>query len=307
MGKIGVILMAYGSPSSLDELPNYLLDIRRGRPFTQDLLEDLRSRYLAIGGLSPLTQITQSLARKLSTYLNEHLKDFAWIVGVGMKHSTPRISSAVRNLWEQKAEVLVPLVLAPHYSSMSVAEYQEQVKSAIELHKAQFAKVVWINSWHDDPGFINLLAQRVRDALDEMVDINVEVVFTAHSLPERIIKQGDPYKDQLLESSYLVAKQAGVESWRFAFQSQSHTGEPWLGPDLLEVLEQLKLQGRTRVLVVPIGFTADHLEILYDIGIEARKCADSLGIELRRTRSLNDNDDFVYVLANLIEKRLEEI
>jgi ferrochelatase len=186
---------------------------------------------------------------------------------------------------------VVGLVLAPHYSRMSVGEYRERLEAAV----AGRAELVLIESWHDDPAFLDVVAERVRDT-------DAWVVFTAHSLPERILAGGDPYREQLLETSRLVAERADLERWSFAFQSASPTGEPWLGPDILDELERLHGDGVRKVLVAPVGFVSDHLEILWDLDIEARDKAEELGLDLSRIESLNDDPAFIRALAGLVEK-----
>jgi ferrochelatase len=184
-------------------------------------------------------------------------------------------------------------VLAPHYSRLSVGQYRERLEAAV----AGRAELVLVESWHDSPGFLDLLADRVRGT-------DAWVVFTAHSLPERILAEGDPYREQLLETSRLVAERAGLERWSFAFQSASQTGEPWLGPDVLEELERLRDDGVPRVLVAPVGFVSDHLEILWDLDIEAKERAAELGLELERIELPNDDPAFVHALAAVVEERL---
>jgi len=186
-------------------------------------------------------------------------------------------------------------VLAPHYSAMSIGGYRLQLEEAL----AGRAELAFVESWHAEPGFVELLADRVRDT-------NAHVVFTAHSLPERILADGDPYREQLLETSRLVAERAGLERWSFAFQSASATGEPWLGPDVLDELGRLHEAGVRKVLVAPIGFVSDHLEILWDLDVEARERAMELGFELARIESLNDDPAFVRALANVVERAREE-
>ena len=210
-----------------------------------------------------------------------------------MKHWQPRIAEAVESALAAGATRILGLVLAPHYSRLSIGEYRER----LDVAAAGRAEVVLVESWHDHPGFLDVLADRVRGT-------DAWVVFTAHSLPERILAEGDPYREQLLETSRLVAERAGLERWSFAFQSASATGEPWLGPDVLEELDRLHEAGVGKVLVAPVGFVSDHLEILWDLDIEARERAEQLGFELERIESLNDDPAFVRALAELVEERL---
>ena len=208
-----------------------------------------------------------------------------------MKHWRPRIAEAVEAALAGGATRLVGLVLAPHYSRLSVGEYRERLEAAL----ADRAELVLVESWHDDAEFIDVLSERVRGA-------EAWVVFTAHSLPERILADGDPYREQLLETSRLVAERAGLERWSFAFQSASTTGEPWLGPDILDALERLHEDGVRSVLVAPVGFVSDHLEILWDLDVEAREKAGELGLALERIVSLNDDPAFIRALAGVVER-----
>jgi ferrochelatase len=276
-----VILMAYGSPPTADDVPAYLADIREGRPISPGAIEELQERYRRIGGRSPLDEITERQRAALERELGAP-------VFVGMKHWQPRIAEAVEAALAGGADRLVGIVLAPHYSRLSVAGYRQRLEQALDGR----AELVFVDSWHDDPAFLGVLAGRVRG-------FDGHVIFTAHSLPERILRDGDPYRDQLLETSRLVAERAQLGDWSFAFQSASATGEPWLGPDVLEELDRLAEKGVRRVLVCPVGFVSDHLEILWDLDVEARERAAELRLELERIESLNDDPDFVRALAGI--------
>ena len=278
--------MAYGSPSMAEDVPAYLADIREGRPVSQEAVEELADRYRRIGGRSPLDEITEAQRAALE-------RELRLPVYVGMKHWRPRIAEAVEAALAAGAETLVGLVLAPHYSRLSIAGYRERLESALEGR----AELVFVESWHDHEPFLDVLASRVRG-------FNGHVVFTAHSLPERILGDGDPYREQLLETSRLAAERAGLMDWSFAFQSASATGEPWLGLDILEELDTLAANGVRRVMVCPVGFVSDHLEILWDLDVEAREKAAELGLELDRIESLNDDPEFVRALAGIVEKAL---
>jgi ferrochelatase len=284
--KAAVIVMAYGSPATAEDVPAYLADIREGRPVSQEAVDELTERYRRIGGRSPLDEITEAQRAALE-------RELGVPVFVGMKHWRPRIAEAIEAALAGRAETIVGLVLAPHYSRLSVAGYRERLERALRGR----AELIFVESWHDHGPFLDVLAERVR-AFDG------HVVFTAHSLPERVLRDGDPYRDQLLETSRLVAERAGVADWSFAFQSASATGEPWLGPDILEELARLVANGVRRVLVCPVGFVSDHLEILWDLDIEARERAEELGLELERIESLNDDPAFIGALAALVRERL---
>jgi protoporphyrin/coproporphyrin ferrochelatase len=279
-----VILMAYGSPERIADVPAYYADIRGGRPIAPENLESLVARYRALGveDSNPLNAITEATRAALEGQLGLR-------VYTGMKHWTPRIATAVESALEGGATRLVGLVLAPHYSRLSIAGYRKLLEEALEGR----AELVFVDSWHDAPGFVSLLAGRVRDT-------EAHVVFTAHSLPARILDEGDPYRDQLLETAQLVADSAGIEEWSFSFQSESPTGEPWLGPDILDHLTDLAARGVDDVLVCPVGFVSDHLEIRWDIDNEAQQRARELGIRLDRIEMPNDDPVFVDVLASIV-------
>jgi ferrochelatase len=281
-----VVLMAYGSPETADDIRPYLEDIREGRTVSERAVEELTERYRRIGGSSPLLEITERQRAALEA-------EVAIPVYVGMKHWRPRIAEAAERALAAGADLVAGLVLAPHFSTLSIGGYRDRLEDAL----AGRAALVFVESWHDHGPFLDVLADRVRAT-------SAHVVFTAHSLPARILATGDPYRDQLLETSRLVAERAGLERWSFAFQSASATGEPWLGPDILEELEALHEQGVSEVLAAPVGFVSDHLEILWDLDIEAREKAAELGLDFDRIESLNDDAAFIAALAALVRQTL---
>jgi protoporphyrin/coproporphyrin ferrochelatase len=280
-----VVVMAYGSPERLEDVPAYYADIRGGRPIRPELLEQLVERYRALGieDGSPLNAITEQTRAALE-------QELGIPVFTGMRHWTPRIADAAEAALEAGADTIVGLVLAPHYSRMSIGAYQRQLEDAVGGR----AELVFVERWGEEQGFVDLIAERVRG-------FDGHVVFTAHSLPARILDEGDPYRDELHHSAALIAERAGLADWSFSFQSASATGEPWLGPDILEHLETLR--GR-RVLVAPIGFVADHLEIRWDLDTEAKAKAEELGIELERIEMPNADPAFVAVLARIVREAL---
>jgi protoporphyrin/coproporphyrin ferrochelatase len=284
-----VILMAYGSPERLADVPAYYSDIRGGRPIAPESLADLVERYrrLGIEDSSPLNAITEQTRAALKAELDLP-------VYTGMKHWSPRIADAAESALAAGADRLVGLVLAPHYSALSIKGYRDQLEQTIDGR----AELAFVDSWHTEPGFVELLADRVRDTQSH-------VVFTAHSLPARILSIGDPYKDQLLETASLVAGAAGLgEEWSFSFQSESPTGEPWLGPDILDHLVALRDAGVTDVLICPIGFVSDHLEIRWDIDVEAQERASELGLRVDRIQMPNADPAFVATLAGIVRRAL---
>jgi len=281
-----VVLMAYGSPDRLADVPAYYSDIRGGRPIAPENLEDLVARYRRLGveDSNPLNEITEATRAALE-------RELGLPVYTGMKHWTPRIADAAERA--AASERVVGLVLAPHYSALSIAGYREQLERALDGR----AELRFVESWHDDDAFVDLLAGKVRGT-------DAHVVFTAHSLPARILETGDPYREQLLETARLVAERAGVTDWSFSFQSESPTGEPWLGPDILDHLRDLHEQGVRTVLVCPVGFVSDHLEIRWDIDVEAVELARDLGLDLARIEMPNDEPAFVSALAGIVRRTL---
>lgn len=286
----GALVMAYGTPETIDDVEAYFTHIRRGRAPTVDEVTELRSRYDAIGGTSPLREITNAQCARIADALGA-----GWLVGIGMKHASPYIENAVDAIVTQGVERLIGVVLAPHYSSASVGEYIERVRAASKVPTA------FVESWHDLPEYVDFLAGAVRDALAGLPP-RTKVLFTAHSLPERVLA-GDRYPDELHASAAAVAERAGLDRWAgwgVAWQSAGRTPEPWRGPDVLQVLDDLAATGRADgVLVCPQGFVADHLEVLYDLDVQAAGRAAALGLAFARTRSLNDDP---VVLAALAER-----
>jgi ferrochelatase len=279
--------MAYGSPNRLEDVPAYYADIRGGRPIKPEHLDDLVARYrrLGIEDSNPLNEITEATRAALEAELGLP-------VFTGMRHWTPRIAEAVEQALAAGAETIVGLVLAPHYSSLSIEKYRTQLVDAI----AGRAELRFVERWGAEPGFVDLLAERL------VYQKHKHVVFTAHSLPARILDEGDPYRDELLETSRLVAEAAGATEWTFSFQSQSPTGEPWLGPDILEHLNELAACDVRDVVVCPVGFVADHLEIRWDLDVEAAEKARELGLRLERIELPNADPGFIDVLAGLVRR-----
>jgi ferrochelatase len=280
--------MAYGSPERIADVPAYYADIRGGRPISPENMADLVDRYskLGIEDSSPLNAITEATRAELERQVGMQ-------VYTGMKHWDPRVAAAVDEALAAGADELVGLVLAPHYSSRSIAGYRKLIDEALE-HRVPLH---FVESWHDEPGFIEHLAGKVRGT-------DAHVVFTAHSLPERIIAAGDPYKDQLLETAHLVADAAGLTDWSFSFQSESPTGEPWLVPDILDHLVALRADGVENVLVCPVGFVSDHLEIKWDLDVEAKDKAAELGMQLARIDMPNADPQFVRTIAGIVKRAL---
>ncbi|MFN2525586.1 MAG: ferrochelatase [Actinomycetota bacterium] len=296
-----VLVLAYGTPRDLDEVEAYYTHIRHGRPPDPGALEDLRERYRLIGGRSPLLDITLEQAGGLSQRLDLP-------VFVGQKHAAPFIADAVAHLAEHSIDRAIGLVMAPHYSAMSVGEYEREIVAAANL-VGWGGRLDMIKSWHLLEGWVDLQANFVRAALasiPEMARQETAVVFTAHSLPKAILRTGDPYPRQLEESADAIASRAELSAWRVAWQSVSETGRPWLGPDLLQVMVDLAGKGAKGIVVCPCGFVADHLEILYDVDIQARDLADELGLSFARTESPNEHPDFLGSLTRLLRATLKD-
>ena len=284
--------MAYGTPATPDDIEAYYTHVRRGRPPTPELLADLRRRYEAIGGTSPLLERTREQAAGIQAALGDGFR-----VELGMKHAPPFIEDGVATLAEAGADEVVGLVLAPHYSALSVGEYATRAQAAA---KAAGLPISMVHSWHLAPGYLDLLAGFVRNEVARLDADPVEVVFTAHSLPSRILDMGDPYPEQLAETADAVAARADLESWSVGWQSAGRTPEPWIGPDLLAVLPGLADAGMAGVVVCAAGFVSDHLEVLYDLDVEARAEADRLGLAFTRTPSPTAHPLFRATLSEVV-------
>jgi len=290
---IGVLAMAYGTPATPDDIEAYYTHVRRGRPPTSELLDELRARYAAIGGTSPLLERTRAQAGGLQEALGD-----GFLVELGMKHAAPFLEDGVAALAAARVDRIIGLVLAPHYSRLSVGEYAERVRGAAV---PQGIDVTMIESWYLERGYVDLLAGFVREAVEPMPE-GTEVVFTAHSLPARILEEGDPYPVQLAETAEAVARRAGIDQWSVAWQSAGRTPEPWIGPDVLDVLRSRAKEGAAGVAVCPAGFVSDHLEVLYDLDVEAARLAAELGIPFARTRMPNDEPAFCAALAAVVRR-----
>ena len=282
--------MAYGTPATPEDVDAYYTHVRRGRPPTPEQLADLRRRYDAIGGTSPLLARTREQAAGIQAALGD---DF--LVELGMKHAAPFVEDGMAELEKAGVDRVVGLVLAPHYSAMSVGEYHLRARAACAVPYTE------VGGWGTHPLLVDLLAERVVAARQSLPGGVVETLFTAHSLPERALTLDDPsYPDQLRATGAGVASVAGVDRWRIAWQSAGRTADPWIGPDILEVIRGLPGEGVEGVVVCPAGFVSDHLEVLYDVDIEARGVAESCGLALARTASFNDDARFVGLLAGLV-------
>lgn len=304
---IGVLVMAYGTPAGPDKVEAYYTHVRRGHRPPPELLAELQQRYQAIGGSSPLLEHTRSQANGIQAAL-DRVEPGMFRVALGMKHAPPFIEDGVAELVKSGAQRIVGLVLAPHYSSMSVGEYTARAQAACPPG----VKLTVIKDWHLALGYIEFLTAQVRATRDDLIATSgimadsIEVLFTAHSLPTRILDSGDPYPQQLRETAEAVANSADLSRWGIAWQSAGRTTETWIGPSLLDVLPELAAQGVEGVVVCPAGFVSEHLEILYDLDIEAKQLADKLGLAFTRTALPHDDPEFFATLADVIRSHLRE-
>jgi ferrochelatase len=300
-GRVGVLVMAHGTPARRQDIAAFYTRIRRGRPPTAAQLAELEDRYAAIGGLSPLTERTLAQVDGVRDAL-ERRAPGRYVVAYGAKHADPLIEEGAAALLEARVDLVVGLVLTPHGSTMGSQEYFDRAEAALGGRCPFLA----IPPWYAEPGLVALLAERVTDALASLGATpgtgRVPVVFTAHSLPERVRQLGDTYPEQLHESAELVAGAAGLGRWEVAWQSAGRTPEPWLGPDIRDVVRRLAEgdEPADGVVVCPIGFVTDHLEVLYDLDIELAAVAAEVGLPFARTASLNDDPRFLGVLADVV-------
>ncbi len=294
----GVLVMAYGTPSTPADVEAYYTRIRNGRAPTPELLADLTRRYDAIGGTSPLARRTADQVAGIAGALEARAPG-RFDVRFGSKYEPPLLEETAAAFAAEGFTDVVALVLAPHSSSMSTDQYMARAREAL----GSAVRLVEIGAWWEHPGFLELIARRVHEALatvpEERAD-TTEVIFSAHSLPEKILLAGDTYPEQLAESARRAAQLAGLERWDIAWQSAGRTADPWIGPDILAVLRDKHAAGVTDVVSCPIGFVADHLEVLFDIDIEAQGVAHEIGLNLVRTTSLNADPDFVAILADVV-------
>jgi ferrochelatase len=288
--------MAYGTPRDRSDIEAYYTDIRRGRPPTAEQLAELTARYDALGGTFPLREITLRQCAALQSALGD-----GYVVALGQKHASPTVEEGVESLAAQRVSAVIGVVLAPHYSSMSVGEYARRAADAGARHGLP---VSTLPEWHLLPAYVQFLADAVRVALAE-VPGGSEVLFTAHSLPARIVASGDPYPQQLAETAAAVAAAGGLSTWSVGWQSAGRTPEPWLGPDVLEVIRDRSAAGALGLVVCPCGFTADHLEVAYDLDIEAARLAAELGLPFARTGSINADPRVFEALADLVRTRAQ--
>jgi ferrochelatase len=305
---IGVLLMAYGGPESLDDVPGYLADIRSGRSTPKHVVEEITRNYRVIGGSSPLLARTLQQAGSVGRALDDQGGGFR--VYLGMRHWSPWIEDVVGEMLDDGIRRAVSLVLAPQYSSLSIARYQAKIEEGLAMYRGSL-DFRHVESYHDAPGLIEALASRVAEGLsrwDPAERENVHVVFSAHSLPVRIVASGDPYDAQARGTARLVASHAKIpdDRWSWSYQSAGRSDEPWLGPALRDHLTTLVERGIRNVVIVPVGFVSDHVEILYDIDVDAQEHARQIGMRLERPPALNDDPRFIRQLSDLVRAEAVE-
>jgi len=299
---IGLLVMAYGGPNTLDEVEPYLMDVRGYRPTSPEIIHEVRERYREIGGRSPILEQTQAQASALESTLNTNGQEFKAFVG--MRHWHPYIKDTLANMQTQGIQRAVGLVMAPHYSRMSIEAYFKKIEQADSP-----IKIAPINNWHLLPGYLDVLVSRVRAALERFptdVRSQVPVIFSAHSLPERIMEWNDPYPDQLRATVDAVMQHLGDQPHDFAFQSAAISNEPWLGPDVSVLIKRFAEQGQKNMISCPIGFVCNHIEVLYDIDIVYQKRANSLDVRLERIEMVHTAPQMIAGLAELIRKTAKE-
>jgi ferrochelatase len=307
--KVGLLVMAYGTPRSPKEIEPYYTHIRRGRKPSEDLLEDLKNRYEAIGGVSPLARITQEQAAGLETKLNELYDDIQFQAYLGLKHISPFIEDAVAEMKADGIKEAVSIVLAPHYSTFSVKAYNGRAKE--ETERINGPKIYSVEDWYEEPQFINYWTGQMIKTLQTVPEEEKEktvVIFSAHSLPEKIISAGDPYPEQLETTADLIAERANIRHYTIGWQSAGNTPDPWIGPDVQDLTRDLfEQEGYTSFVYCPVGFVADHLEVLYDNDYECKVVTDELGANYYRPEMPNAKKEFIDCLAAVVSKKIGQM
>ncbi len=305
--KMGLLVMAYGTPYKEEDIERYYTHIRHGRKPTPEMLEDLRSRYEAIGGISPLAKITEEQAYGLQNRLNEVQDEIEFKAYIGLKHIEPFIEDAVKQMHDDGIEEAVSLVLAPHFSTFSVKSYNERAKETAE--KLGGPSITSVQSWYKEPKFIQYWVDKVKDTYQSMSEEERHsacLIVSAHSLPEKILQYGDPYPEQLKETAELITEKAGITEYALGWQSAGNTPDPWLGPDVQDLTRDLyKEKGYKAFVYIPVGFVAEHLEVLYDNDYECKTVTEEIGASYYRPPMPNARPEFIDVLATVILKHLQ--
>jgi protoporphyrin/coproporphyrin ferrochelatase len=305
--KMGLLVMAYGTPYKDEDLERYYTHIRRGRKPSEEMVEELRERYVAIGGISPLAKITLEQAETLESYLNNTQDDIEFKMYLGLKHIEPFIEDAVGQMKQDGIEEAVSIVLAPHFSTFSVKSYNGRAKE--EAEKLGGLTIHSVESWYLEPKFIEYWVEKVKETYSKMTAEEKEsaaLIVSAHSLPEKILLSGDPYPKQLQETADLIAEGAGVKNYFVGWQSAGNTPEPWLGPDVQDLTRDLHNKyGYKAFIYTPVGFVSDHLEVLYDNDIECKAVTDEVGASYYRPEMPNSQLPFIESMASAIYKLIK--
>lgn len=304
--KMGLLVMAYGTPYKDEDIEPYYTHIRRGRPPAPEQLQNLRDRYQAIGGISPLAKITENQANALCDHLNQTQDEIEFSVYVGLKHITPFIEEAVEKMNADGIKEVVSIVLAPHYSTFSVKSYNERAKEEAEKYGISITSV---DSWYKQPKFIQYWTEKIRGSFDSMNEAEREkacLIVSAHSLPEKIKQFGDPYPEQLEETAKMIAEAAEVKNYAVGWQSEGQTGEPWLGPDVQDLTRELhEKEGYEAFVYTPVGFVSDHLEVLYDNDYECKVVCDEIGAAYYRPAMPNTDPLFISAMSDAVLEQLK--
>lgn len=304
--KLALLIMAYGTPYKEEDIERYYTHIRHGRRPSQEEIEDLKARYRAIGGISPLAKITEAQAKAIQAKLNAMQDEYEFDLYIGLRHIEPFIEDAVEQIAKDGHKKIVSLVLAPHYSTFSIKGYNDRAKKAAEKHGLDITSVV---DWYDKPGFIQYWADAIEEVYQSMPEeekADAVVIFSAHSLPEKIIQDGDPYLKQLEETARLVFEKISVPHYAVGWQSEGNTPEPWLGPDVQDLTRELhKEKGYKAFIYAPVGFVSDHLEVLYDNDYECKIVCDEIGASYYRPPMPNTDERFIETLAEVVLEQLE--
>jgi len=304
--KMGLLVMAYGTPYKEEDIERYYTDIRHGRKPTDEMLEDLKSRYEAIGGISPLAKITLEQARGLEAHLNEIQADIEFKMYLGLKHIEPFVEDAVKMMHDDGIQEAVSIVLAPHYSTFSIKAYNTRAKA--EADKLGGLTIHSMESWYKEPKFINYWVNQLKETYAKMSQDereNAALIVSAHSLPEKILQYGDPYPEQLKETAELIAKGAGISTYYLGWQSAGNTPDPWLGPDVQDLTRDLHAKyGYKAFVYVPVGFVAEHLEVLYDNDYECLVVTKEVGASYYRPKMPNAQPEFIDALATAVLKEI---
>lgn len=304
--KIGLLVMAYGTPYKESEIESYYTHIRHGRKPSAEALLDLQERYKAIGGISPLAKITDDQATSLRNRLNEVQDEYEFSLYIGLKHITPFIEDAIEEMSKDGIEEVVSIVLAPHYSTFSIKSYNGRAKEECDKYGI---KITSVESWYDEPKFINYWSKAIKEIYEDMPKAEREkacLIVSAHSLPEKIIQDGDPYPDQLAETAKLIADAAGIKNYEIGWQSEGNTPDPWLGPDVQDLTRELfEQKGYRSFVYAPVGFVADHLEVLFDNDYECKVVCDEIGANYHRPEMPNAKPEFIDTLAGVVLKKFQ--